>query len=437
MRLGNNHFKASSLRDLCTSDEINKWSEFKPLNYDTNNQKITIEKTRELNLGLAPQKLNKLLTSCMDYPGEQTEYTPREIIVDEFKEWEYVLKPPYNQPVRYCPYRLDDFRYYVHDSVGNDVWDNTSFTKYYIDQLLLFPNTNKENDNGSFDYYHGFENIGSFNMLYNYDGKLNRLYYESPNEGTYVDGNIHDPKDEEAYLERDEVYVVTGGAIFDISHMKNIKDQQNWRWNVAVYIPKLKRWGLFDAPYNITGGLLYDAVPSISTNLELLRILRESGTTEYTCLPVLVRNRTKSGLTNESEIYSAPSGKPFILSIIDDTWLYGETPSFVSGEDIQVVAYEPHGFHLVLLNDHEYNPNFADGTALAKKHLAIIKRSPVDKESLINSYEYHIELNYEYLKDADGIDGGLLVREIMNNATFTNTVMNSKGTFKIRDNRYK
>ena len=60
MLVGNYYFKESSLRDLCTSPEINKWSEFKPLNYNTSNRMITIEKTRELGCGLTPIKLNNI-----------------------------------------------------------------------------------------------------------------------------------------------------------------------------------------------------------------------------------------------------------------------------------------------------------------------------------------------------------------------------------------
>lgn len=378
MRLGNYSFKASSLRDLCTSDEINKWSEFKPLNYDTNNQKITIEKTRELNLGLAPQKLNKLLTSCMDYPGEQTEYSVREIL-DEFKDWEYTLKPPYNQPVRYCPYRLDDFRYYVHDSVGNDIWDNVSFPFHYVESLLLLP-PNATGD--SYKYSYGFTGSGTFNLLYNYSGWLNR---EKNN------ANLYNPEEEKILEEQNTSYLYTD-SVFDISHMKGLGDLTYWRWNVAVYIPKLKRWGLFDAPGDITDISSYESIPSIRTNIELLKILHNSGDREYTCIPVLVKKRTMSGLTLESEIYSAPSGKPFTLSIPSTNWWYGTEIEFedIEGE-LEIISYHYTGFYLAFIRDYGNN---------APKHLALIKKRPTQfPEYHIDTYSAQIDLTYNVLRN--------------------------------------
>lgn len=375
MKVGGYYFKESSLRDLCTSDEVNKWSEFKPLNYNTSNKMITIEKTRELNLGLAPQKLNKLLTSCMDYPGEQTEYSVREIL-DEFKEWEYTLKPPYNQPVRYCPYRLDDFRYYQHESSGNDIWDNVSFPSAYIENILRLPDNV---DGDSYKYNYGFTGSGTFNLLYNYNGWLNRV------DKNYT---LYDPKEDELT----DLYYYSE-SVFDISHMGNLGDLTYWRWNVAIYIPKLKRWGLFDAPGSIVETASFESVPSIRTNKELLQILRNSGNGfEYTCLPVLVKYRTMSGITLDTEIYSAPSGKPFTFTITNTDWWYGTEIEFedIEGE-LEIIGYDYTGFYLAFIQDYGDN---------APKHLALIKKRPTQKpEYMIESYSALIDLEYNVLKN--------------------------------------
>lgn len=351
MKVGNYNFKANNLRDLCTSPEVNKWSEYKPLNIDTNFNKITVEQSRKLNCGISPIKLDKLLTSCINYPGDKTSYTPENIISDGL-EWKYSLQPPYNQPPSYFPYRLDDFMYYQHESVGNDYWENVSYNTVLLNQLLCTPDLKADNAEST-DYSVDPTNHPLFSMLYCYNGNLNR-----PLDNTSIyDPAYHEELDKTKDQDEFDPYIALY-SIFDLSHMDLIKSSEKyWRWNVAVYLPDYQKWDLFDSCCAINKGG-NSSVPSLMMNKELVRRMLNSSTKSFTCIPVLVKNRTFEGITKDTEIYSAPSGKPFTLTIEPEEWIFGKEPSFkADGDDIlEVISYEPHGFHLVVIRDYrEYN----------------------------------------------------------------------------------
>lgn len=389
MLVGNYYFKESNLRDLCTSPEINKWSEYKPLNIDTGTGEISVEQSRKLNCGMTPVKLDKLLTSCMGYPGEQTSYTPEDIISDGL-EWEYTMRPPFYQPVRYYPYRLNDFKYYKHNSVGSDYWENVSYNTVLLNQLLNTPDLKPDN-NESTDYSVDSTNHPLFSMLYCYNGKLNRpLDY----------ANIYDPAFHEELdktNDQDEPYLIVY-SIFDLSHMDLIKSSEKcWRWNVAVYLPDYQKWDLFDSCCAINKGG-NSSVPSLMMNKELVRRMLNSSTKSFTCIPVLVKNRTFEGITKDTEFYSAPSAKPFTLTIEPEEWIFGKEPYFeADGEDIlEVIAYEPNGFHLVVIRDYrEYNGTLTKLALIQEYHGLASGDIPLNgNESRFDEWQVYLDITF-------------------------------------------
>lgn len=393
MKVGDAYFKANNLRDLCTSSEINKWSEYKPLNIDTGTGEISIEQSRKLNCGMTPVRLDKLLTSCMDYPGEQTEYTPEDIISDGL-EWEYTMRPPFNQPLKYFPYRLNDFKYYNHDTVGNDAWEDVTFMRSYITALSKYKSSFKD------DHY------STFNHLYLYNGLLNRNDNVS---GFYNPEEVYDI--ETGGDEEFDAYIYTDSA-FDLAHITLEGGNEKWYWAVAVYVPELKKWGLFYAPSDIVASFQYNWVttPALHTNTDLLYWISRSKETKLTCIPVLV-NSTK--ITEDTIIYSAPSGKPFTFNI-DDRWWYGEDPLFTNlirdEENIyrfarRLLYYDQSGWH-VIVHKHigEFDTN-GNNTRFVHYNLILAKD---DTDRSKRSREEGGLQNYEidlYLSSYDGING--------------------------------
>ncbi len=94
---------------LCTSDKINRWAIYKPLQYK-GISKLTLAQRMEKNMGLSPASVTRL----KDAYGVAK--ASLEAIESEIREWSYA-KPMGGST---SPYRLGDFDGYDHESVACD-----------------------------------------------------------------------------------------------------------------------------------------------------------------------------------------------------------------------------------------------------------------------------------------------------------------------------
>lgn len=271
-----------TLKDICMSAPINKWSFKKSVRHSTK-ANITNAQIADSHCGLAVVPVTKILRSSIGWTGGTYNYTKAEGLA-EIAEWAYNRPRGKNYSE---PFRTRDFNGYNGDAIAPDAgWSNRSLTAAELT-------------------------------------KMGQVYMEVKNTGDYTGQNFklipkENASDSDSNPYNDLLYsgfrmrldVQSGASIGDVTNMdipiRYIAPlTEDWRLVLAVWIPNFGNaggWGLFCGRMTINQGIseagagsnLMTVYPDFATNQFAGRLMQSyanaQGGYAFDAVPLLVKN---------------------------------------------------------------------------------------------------------------------------------------------------
>lgn len=308
---------------------INQWALYKPIVVANTVTRLTLAQIKAAKCGMTPQQNTAIQKACVNYQGTQVASDVAAAVAGQ-KMWTYAL--PTGGAA--APMRLSDFTNpaggsaagYNTAAISPDKnWGGMPFLKTTM-QGWVNTNIKITGNATNYDWYTDVE--------CGYWTNLEMKIGEESWAGIGSTGGIEIP-----------ITYITGDGLIS---------GESWRLGIAIYIPNLSgtgKWQLIVSRYplksNSTNPAVAKMLPAFATNTLAVRQMVESGSTSFTCIPVLVKN-AKIGLSayssavnnsyvilgTDSVVYSVPSGQGALTLTLT-------AESVPSVDGLTTIAYSP------------------------------------------------------------------------------------------------